>query len=128
MTMPKMARALAILALLLAPACARAAEPSEEVTEALADIESLTADVAEVQDSIAALEADDDDFARRLDGLSERLSSALGNLRESLSKVRAGVEGAEGSAAAALARAESVASDLEVLKTRYDYHLRRYHQ
>lgn len=128
MTMPGMARALAILALLLAPACAQATEPSDDINRALADIETLTADLAEMQDSITALESDDDDFARRLDRLAERLSRALGNLRESLSKVRAGVEGAEESAAAALARAESVASDLEVLETRYDYHLRRYHQ
>lgn len=128
MTMRRMARALAILALLLAPACARSAGSSEEVTQALADIEALNADVARLESSITDLEGEDDDLARRLDGLSERLTTALDNLRESLAEVRAGVEGAERSAAAALARAESVASDLDILETRYDYHLRRYHQ
>ena len=132
MTMRWMSRAAVALFLALCmSACAAGEtprEPSAETTEALALLEDRIAELeAEIRDD---LESEADDRAKldgRLDGLAGKLERSLERLREALSGVKGGSAEARDAAASALATAQAVASDLNVLEKRYDYHLRRYH-
>lgn len=109
--------------------------------DALGEIAALEARVAELEDALAASRHEDDVLKQRMRKGAKKLGGTMGELRVSLGDLRASlgeVEAASDSAAAkagslaseidaAMAAVESVATELDVLTNRFDYHLRRYH-
>jgi chromosome segregation ATPase len=67
---------------------------------------------------------------KRLDGISDRLNERVAGLRAAIEDAKsASASAASDAAAAAVAagRVGDIAQDLNVLRTRYDVHLRRFH-
>lgn len=124
--MPRMVPVLVAMALAGAPACSPDETHSDDEAgrEALAAVDELSAEVDELS---ATLAEERTAAADALDALERELRRAIKNLRESLQALRRGNDDAAADAAAAIARANAVASDLEVLEERYNFHLRRYH-
>jgi septal ring factor EnvC (AmiA/AmiB activator) len=125
-TMPRMVPAMAAVALIFAPACSpdEAATDDGSGREALAAVAELSRELDGLNET---LRQERSDAADALDALERDLRKSIKDLRASLRNLRAGNADAESDAASALARASEVASDLEVLEDRYNFHLRRYH-
>lgn len=127
--MPKMLRVVLIMTLALVPACAGqgsppAQDPTAEIGALTERVATLESELEEEAEAATRLEDDAQDQARRL---SQRLERSLDRLRASLGEVRGSVAGGVDEAATALGQAQAVASQLQVLEQRYEYHLRRYH-
>ena len=127
-----MIRAALFVSLLAFAACAD--EPPPPSTEALEAAAEGTQAVEDLQDRVEELEADlaaalrtGDEAKDRARSVADRMERSLERLRGSLSEARSEAAGSADSAAAAIARADSIASQLQVLEERYEYHLRRYH-
>lgn len=125
-TIRRMVPLLATSALLLGGTCTddeptTREDPGEAALAAVEDLQD------EIDDLRAEIADDTDSAGRDLRGLERDLRRAIKDLRESFRSLRAGNSQAESDAAAALARVSEVASDLEVLEERYNFHLRRYH-
>jgi exonuclease VII small subunit len=108
---------------------ARAAADSalEQVEELGARIESLEAELGAASATLNNAEEGERALARRLDKATDRLDKALSRLRKSVDAAGAAAESAAANSSSALANAEDAAQRLNVLRERYDYHLRRYH-
>jgi chromosome segregation ATPase len=103
---------------------AGAAEQVEELEGRVAQLEeALAASDAELQ-TAAAERAD---FGRRLERVADHLGAGVKQLRVALAKARGNLSTASSNAASAVAEAAALARDLAVLQNRYDYHLRHYH-
>ena len=123
--MPVMTRVALVLFVALFGACAPDEEPAADPTaQALAAVEDR---LGELESEVATAESADDDAARDLDRLGERLSRALDRLKGSIGKIRTGSNAGADQAASALAAVHAVQRGLDVLEERYEYHLRRYH-
>ena len=123
--MREMGRALLVCVLLTLGGCATDGGEGEEVARrALAEVADLSGEVSDIQDQLDEIVADRNEMSDMEDELT-KIQKRLENLRE---LVRDAGQAASSDAASALARAEAVASDLEVLMERYDFHLRRYHR
>ena len=112
----------------------RLSEAQQEATEARELVADLTDDLASLESRMADLEQDAEavrerggKFNRRIEGLSERLKSGLKGVREGLSASESASASASANASSALAEARSAVQDLNVLRARYDEHLRRFH-
>ena len=106
-------------------------------SETAGDLQEARADAAQAVERVDSLEARLDALAEQLDDavldrkrlnrVTERLESALADLRKALHAAESSADTAAADAASALARADQAARDLAVLEDRYEYHLRRYH-
>jgi ABC-type transporter Mla subunit MlaD len=126
--------ALVLLVALVCGACAQAKAPTEAsaatetaITGLDERVATLETDLTTAQEDIESGDKDLDHLVTRIDNLADKLDRSLERLREALEGVKGGSADARDQAAAALANAQSVASDLAVLEQRYEYHLRRYH-
>jgi predicted nucleic acid-binding Zn-ribbon protein len=128
-TMLPMARVALVLFVALLGACAQGETPAvEDDSAATAEaLSSLEERIDELESDLATAGDADDRALRRLGALGDRLDRALERLKSSLSNSRATGADAADQAASALGAAQAVASDLQVLEERYEYHMRRYH-
>ena len=101
-----------------------AAEAKEQVAELTETIDDLERRLEQASAGAATRTRNLD---KRLDGISDRLNERVAALREALRESGSASAAAAADAAAALGQVGGVAQDLNVLRTRYDEHLRRFH-
>ena len=111
-------------------ACGRATDEARAAaTRALDELSTLKERVTELEAALEETAAEvhvarriETRFAKDLDALSARLDRSLDAIRSNLSEVRN--SSSEG-VSTAVAGAQGVARDLEVLEERFNYHLRQ---
>jgi hypothetical protein len=116
----------------LLSACGEAGDDARVAADrALEQVDALEARVSDLEGALEAAtegldraRAFEGRISKGLDALGDRLERSMARIKENLSDVRTS---ASEEAASALAQAQQVARDLEILEQRYDYHLRRYH-
>jgi len=101
-----------------------AAEAKEQVAELTETIDDLERRLDQASTGAAVRSRNLD---KRLDGISDRLDDRVGTLSDAIRDARSTSDAAASEAAAALGQVSGVAQDLNVLRTRYDEHLRRFH-
>ena len=105
-------------------AAEEAQQLAEEATDAVGDLEARTDDLAAELDR---LDAGRRSLADKFDRIHGDLRDSISNLRASISEATSDAASAEDSAQAALGELESALKRLSVLENRFDYHLRNDH-
>jgi chromosome segregation ATPase len=103
----------------------------DEAAEANAQVAELTETIEELErrieraDGAAALRSRQ--LGKRLDGISERLNERAADLRAAIEDAASSSAAAVSEASATAGQVGGIVQDLNVLRARYDVHLRRFH-
>jgi chromosome segregation ATPase len=103
----------------------------DEAAEANAQVAELTETIEELErrieraDGAAALRSRQ--LGKRLDGISERLNERAADLRAAIEDAASSSAAAASEASATAGQVGGIVQDLNVLRARYDVHLRRFH-